>query len=134
MKILYSILWWVIAIVSCIDLYWAIRIRDSLPELELNPLGVYLMELGGLELFMALKMLGTILVLFILSYLYRRRPREAWCVIVPLFVLQLILCCHLFNVNAQDQSEKRVEGYRKLERQLQINKENEDGKFNYCRS
>ncbi len=124
MKILYSILWWVIAIVSCIDLYWAIHIRDSLLELELNPLGVYLIKLGGLELFMALKMFGTILVLSILSYLYRRRPKTSWCVVVPLFVLQLILCCHLFNVNAQDQSEKRVEEYRKSEKQLQINKEN----------
>ena len=123
MKILYSILWWVIAIVSCVDLYWAIHIRNTLVELELNPLGIYLMKLGGLELFMALKMLGTILVLFVLSYLYRRRPRIAWCVIIPIFVLQLILCCHLFNVNAPDQSEKRVEEYRKLDRQQQINKE-----------
>ena len=92
-------------------------------ELELNPLGVYLIKLGGLELFMALKMFGTILVLFILSYLYRRRPRIAWYVTIPLFVLQSILCYHLFNVNAQDQSEKKVEEYRELEKeQIQIYK------------
>ena len=117
MNIVYFILWFSIATVSCIDLYWAIRIRETLLELELNPIGVFLLRVGGIELFMALKMFGTILVLFILSYLYRRRPRVAWCVVVPLFVFQLILCCHLFNVNAQDQSEKRVEEYKELEKQ-----------------
>ena len=55
--------------------------------------------------------------------LHRRRPRIAWYVTIPLFVLQSILCYHLFNVNAQDQSEKKVEEYRELEKeQIQIYK------------
>ena len=115
MKILYFVLWWAIAIVSCIDLYWAIRIRETLLELELNPIGLFLLRIGGIELFMALKMFGTILVLFILYYLYVNNRKLAWCVTTALFILQGILCYHLFNVNSDPAIIKKVKYYRKIE-------------------
>ena len=115
MKILYFVLWWAIAIVSCIDLYWAIRIRETLLELELNPIGLFLLRIGGIELFMALKMFGTILVLFILYYLYANNRKLAWYVTTALFILQVILCYHLFNVNSDPAIIKKVKYYRKIE-------------------
>ena len=115
MKILYFVLWWAIAIVSCIDLYWAIRIRETLLELELNPIGLFLLRIGGIELFMALKMFGTILVVFILYYLYANNRKLAWYVTTALFILQGILCYHLFNVNSDPAIIKKVKYYRKIE-------------------
>ena len=113
-KFLYLFMWWGIAIVSCIDLYWAIHIGDNLREIELNPLGVYLMDVGGLELFMASKMIGTILVLSALSCMYKKKPKIGWVVTTTLFILQLVLCCHLFNVNTRTQLEKKTEEYKSM--------------------
>mgnify|MGYP003631104675 CR=1 FL=1 len=112
MNIIYFIFWLSIAAISCIDLYWAIRIRESLLQLELNPIGIFLLKAGGIELFMALKMFGTILVLFILYFLYMNNRKLAWCVTTVLFILQGMLCYHLFHVNSEPFIIKKTKYYR----------------------
>jgi len=92
-----------------VDLYWAIRIGDVLIDFELNPLGAYLMELGGLALFMAAKMFGTILSLSILYWLYKRKPKMAWCVIIPVALSQALLFYYLFDVRTPDQKPIRLD-------------------------
>ena len=104
MKAIYFTLLWVIAVISCVDVYWAIQIGDKLIDVELNPLGVYLMEIGGLGLFMSVKMFGTILSLSILYWLYKQRPKMAWCVIIPVALLQISLFYYLFDINTEDQT------------------------------
>ena len=111
MKAVYFTLLWVIAVISCVDLYWAIRIGDVLLDFELNPLGVYLMEVGGLALFMAVKMFGTILSLFILYWLYKRKPKMSWCVIIPVVLLQISLFYYLFDINTEDQTRIRLNSF-----------------------
>ena len=111
MKAIYFTLLWVIAVISCVDLYWAIRIGDVLLDFELNPLGVYLMELGGLSLFMAAKMLGTILSLSILYWLYKRKPKIAWCVIIPVALSQVLLFYYLLDVSREEKRPIRINSF-----------------------
>jgi len=74
--IIYALLWITIAAVSSIDIYWSVRLHESLSDLELNPLGQLIMEADNenVALFMGLKTFGTFLVLGFLIIFYRLRP------------------------------------------------------------
>jgi len=59
------ILWLFVIVVAAIDVYFAIKLQDSLIEHELNPIGRMLINIdgGSVALFMALKFFGTVVAL-----------------------------------------------------------------------
>tara|TARA_R110002110_G_scaffold63394_7_gene176378 strand:+ start:482 stop:796 length:315 start_codon:yes stop_codon:yes gene_type:complete len=64
-KILISLAWCSIALISSVDVYFAIKLQNDLYDNEINPIGKWLMDMdnGDVALFMALKFLGTLIVL-----------------------------------------------------------------------
>jgi len=91
--IIYALLWITIAAVSSIDIYWSVRLHESLSELELNPLGQLIMEADNenVALFMGLKTFGTFLVLGFLIIFYRMNRKLSWGVIIGVFLFQVWL-------------------------------------------
>lgn len=91
--IIYALLWITIAAVSSIDIYWSVRLHESLSELELNPLGQLIMEADNenIALFMGLKTFGTFLVLSFLIIFYRVNRKLSWGVIIGVFLFQVWL-------------------------------------------
>ena len=74
------LMWFVIATVATYDCYTTVKYFKTLPQLEMNPVGRWLMDLDGpgwdasvdqLALFLALKVAGTIAVLFTLQTIER---------------------------------------------------------------
>ena len=65
----FNIMWYLIGFISAIDVYYAIKWRECLPELEENPIGRMLIEYdeNDVSLFMGLKVAGTVLVLGMLQ-------------------------------------------------------------------
>jgi hypothetical protein len=96
-KYYYGIMWLAIGVISSIDLYWSIVYQSQLYEIELNPLGRFLiaMDNGQVSLFMAVKMLGTIAVLGALVVLYHWRRSTAWPVMTSIFVFQSLLLVYI---------------------------------------
>jgi hypothetical protein len=70
-------LWLFIGAVSSYDAYLTIKYEDSIAAMELNPLGQYLLQQndGDAALFMAMKFVGTIVVLGVLNLIHRARPQ-----------------------------------------------------------
>ena len=94
--------WWamlgmraVIVLVAAIDVFWAIKVRDNL--IELNPMGRWLMRIDGgdVALFMACKLVGTILACWLMGWLYAWRPRKAVAITAAVMVVQLLLLVFL---------------------------------------
>lgn len=73
-----------VTFVQAYDMYWAIKLRESLYANELNPVGRWLIKVDGgdVSLFMALKLIGTVLTLSIISLLCVRR-----------YQIGLVVCC-----------------------------------------
>jgi hypothetical protein len=92
---IFGVQWLIIGLVSAIDVYLTIRYAATINEL--NPLGNYLMHIGGVELFMGLKMYGTILVLGALAFLYHRRKSMGLVVSTGVCMAQLALLGFLFS-------------------------------------
>jgi hypothetical protein len=69
----FPVLWMFIGCVSSYDAYLTLKFEDSIVAMELNPLGQFLLGLddGDPSLFMAIKFVGTIVVLGVLSLLHR---------------------------------------------------------------
>ena len=86
-----------IGVISAVDLYWSIVYQSQLYEIELNPLGRLLisMDNGGVSLFMAVKMLGTVAALGVLVVLYHWRQSIAWPVMISIFIFQLLLLAYI---------------------------------------
>ena len=78
-QLLFAMTWVFIGAVSCFDAYLIVKFKDTLPLMELNPVGRLLLEWDGGEpsLFVAAKFLGTILVLGILFALRQKNRRMA---------------------------------------------------------
>ena len=57
----FNIMWYLIGFISAIDVYYAIKWREMLPQMEENPLGRMLIKYGAddISLFMGLKVAGT---------------------------------------------------------------------------
>lgn len=87
----------IIVTVSAIDIYWLIRNSNVILEYEQNPMGTWLIhkDNGSVALFTSVKMLGTFLVITILSTLYRVHALKTLIVSGILALLQLILLCYL---------------------------------------
>ena len=96
-KYYYGIMWLAIGVISSVDLYWSIVYQSQLYEIELNPLGRLLisMDNGGVSLFMAVKMLGTVAALGVLVVLYHWRQSIAWPVMISIFIFQLLLLAYI---------------------------------------
>lgn len=92
---IFTIQWLIIGIISAIDCYWSIRLQDTLYQYEQNPLGKWLIEMGGgdVALFMMVKMIGTIVALgsLVLLYKYKRVFAHISCTCVCFFQIILLL-------------------------------------------
>ena len=87
----------IILFVSMNDVYWSFKTRDTLLEDELNPIGRWLIRLddGDIALFMTAKMLGTIVVVMVLPWIYRIRRRMGLLVAMALTCFQIALFLQL---------------------------------------
>ncbi len=71
-NILLTALWLFIGLVAAYDVYLSIKYQDTLRFQELNPIGIWLMEMdgGSVAAFMGAKLLGTVLALGTIQVLY----------------------------------------------------------------
>ena len=94
---LYVTMWLFVACVSAVDIYWSVLLHEILHETELNPIGSYLIKVNDQKIatFMAMKSIGTSIVLGLLILIYGINRKVAWCVIVGVFVFQLLLMLFL---------------------------------------
>jgi hypothetical protein len=69
--------WVLIAAVSVYDIWLTVRYREEMPLLEENPLGIWLIRLdsGDINLFVQLKIAGTIVVMAVLLRMMLRESR-----------------------------------------------------------
>lgn len=88
---LFRIVLWLTIAICCVDVYWAVRTKEILPEVELNPIGNFLISIGGVELFVSLKMFGTFCFFEISKLLYLWKKKIAWASIGIVFVLHVVL-------------------------------------------
>jgi hypothetical protein len=89
-------LWSFIAFVSVHDGYLAVLLRSQLRDHEVNPLGQWLLQLGGgVWLLVVTKGVGTVLACAIMLLLFRMNRRLAWCAVLALAALQLCLLVYL---------------------------------------
>jgi len=71
-------MWYIIGFISAVDVYYATKWSETLPELEQNPIGRMLIKYNSddISLFMGLKVAGTVLVLGILQNAFLLGKRE----------------------------------------------------------
>jgi len=83
-------LWVFIGVASAIDLYISIKTREYLYEMEMNPIGRFLIAAddGDVALFMGVKCAGTVIALGILILLYQFKRKWAWYSVWSLSVMQ----------------------------------------------
>jgi len=101
-------MWYLIGFISAIDVYYAIKWREQLPELEQNPIGRMLIEYdeNDVSLFMGLKVAGTVLVLgmlqncFLLSKRDGRKRTHRIAMGVFLFQIWLFLYMHDYFIRS----------------------------------
>lgn len=89
--------WVLIAAVSIYDIWLTVRYREEMPLLEENPLGVWLIRLGSgdVNLFVQLKVAGTIVVMSVLLAMMLRESRLLAPVTGTLVSLQTSLLLYL---------------------------------------
>jgi hypothetical protein len=90
-------LWLFIMLVSVLDGFLSLRYRQSLPVLELNPLGRGLIAAndGHVSYLLAVKFVGTVLACAILLLIHQTRPRLGLIICVAVAALQLCLLLFL---------------------------------------
>jgi|SRR6188768_1424050 len=95
----FLIMWLFVVVVSVHDGYLALIYRPTLPSLEVNPFGRWLINAndGGVALLLLVKGLGTFCAAALLLLLYWARPRRGWivCAATALFQLALLLFLYL---------------------------------------
>ena len=92
-----------IGIVSAYDIFLTIKYVDSLPTMELNPLGRWLMmldrgpecELHQIASFVAAKFAGNFLVIAVIELLANWKRYMAGAVAIPVAAFQVALFCFL---------------------------------------
>ena len=97
MQIGFFYLWLFIAAVSVHDGYLVALHRDVIGSTEQNPLGRYLIELNGGQIwvFLGAKAVGTVIGCGLMLMLHHLRPRLGLAVARPVAVLQLALLLYL---------------------------------------
>jgi len=89
----YAQLWLFIGVASAVDIYTSIKTHEYLLELELNPVGRWLIreDGGDIALFMGVKTVGTTLALGILVILYHWKKLWAWASIIGVALMQIFV-------------------------------------------
>lgn len=83
---------------SLYDIYVSIKTHTTLIDMELNPVGRWLIALdNGVALFMTLKCAGNIVVILLLAHLMVTKPRIGWPVAWGLVIFQAILLAILIH-------------------------------------
>jgi hypothetical protein len=86
--------WLFIGLVEAYDVYWSVKLQDTLYENELNPIGKFLISLdnGDVALFMALKVAAIILILGSLpAIMFANKAKLAWFLLGIVVVSRLAL-------------------------------------------
>ena len=91
--VVYAELWLFIGFASAIDIYMSIKTQEYLLDLEMNPVGRWLIRVDGgdVALFMGIKTAGTTLALGILVMLYQWNKRFAWASIIGVVLMQMFV-------------------------------------------
>ena len=97
-KCIFALQWLFIGTVSCIDVYLAIKLQDTLHAVELNPIGRLLIQWdkGDVALFMGAKCGGTCLVLGFLILVRCKNEKLASRIIFGVALFQLALLIYLY--------------------------------------
>ena len=96
-------MWYLIGFISAIDVYYAIKWREVLPQMEENPFGRMLIkhDADDISLFMGLKVAGTVLVLGFLQNWFLLSKREgrirANRVTIGVFLFQIWLFLYMHD-------------------------------------
>ena len=82
-----------IGFASAFDIYMSIKAQEYLFDIEMNPVGRWLIRLdgGSVALFMGVKTAGTTLALGILVWMYLHKRSWAWMSIVFVSLMQLFV-------------------------------------------
>jgi hypothetical protein len=93
------ILWLFVIIVAAIDVYFAIKLQDSLIEHELNPIGRMLINIdnGSVALFMALKFFGTVVALSAVPIINNKYGNK-WALIYIIIAATIQMCLLYFLI------------------------------------
>ena len=75
MKYRLIILWIFIAAVCAHDIYLSVKYADGLVFAEMNPIGQWLMNAGGVGCFLSVKWLANLVVLLVLILSHKSKPR-----------------------------------------------------------
>lgn len=79
------VLWLFVGFVECYDIYWSIKLADTLYQNELNPIGKLLIQLddGNVAFFMTLKIMIMGLVLTTIPLLFKVKQKVlAWTILL----------------------------------------------------
>lgn len=100
---IFAFCWLMIGIISAYDVFWVVQNQECLIYCEQNPFGLWILQAsdGNVSYFVAIKMICTILVLGVLSYIWHYFPRFAMKIIVPIFFFQVILFVYLVGYDSQ---------------------------------
>lgn len=93
----YTVMCTFVAVVSCYDAWLVVRFSDSILELEQNPVGRFLIQIDGgdVGLFVATKLIGTLVVVASLAGIYVLSKRFAYPIAGGVSVFQAALSCYL---------------------------------------
>jgi len=93
-NIIFDIMLFFIIIVASIDTFFTIYTRESIVEMEKNPMAKFILEAdNGLAIFISLKLFGTFLVIFTLQTMFFRFKlrKIGFAVTMGVFLFQLVL-------------------------------------------
>jgi hypothetical protein len=95
----FLIMWLFIIGVSVHDGFLVLAYRNTMTEMELNPLGRWLIDCNGgdIWLLLAVKAIGTLVASSLLLWLYWLRPRLGWTACAAVCLLQLVLLIFLYH-------------------------------------
>ena len=101
---LYAMLWVFVGLVAATDVYWSIINQEQLYQIELNPLGKFILKVssGDVAPFMGLKVAGTVIVLGVLTVMYNYKRQWAWICMIAMCVVQIfVLWIYLITRSSQ---------------------------------
>lgn len=93
----FFVLWQIIGCVSAYDAFLAMKYRNELTQMERNLFGRLLLAIdhGDPALFLAVKFMGTMMVLGILANLYHSHPQRGIVIAKAIAAFQLVLLGYL---------------------------------------
>ena len=94
-KKLFLTLWFCIGIISLFDLYLAIEHQDIIADYEENPIAKAIIVSGGLAVFSAVKILGTLIAMCFMLKAYQFSSKLGWALTLPIFLFQTWLLWYL---------------------------------------